>query len=96
MNDYLCVYINNDLVGVELGGVLKNIIVIVSGIVVGMGYGDNVKVVLMIWGLVEISWFGEKFGVDLMIFLGLGGIGDLIVICMFIYLWNYIFGFKLG
>lgn len=96
MNDYLCVYMNDDLIGVEFGGVLKNIIVVVSGIVVGIGYGDNVKVVLMICGLVEISRLGEKLGVDLMIFLGLGGIGDLIVICILIYFWNFILGYKFG
>ena len=51
MNDYLRVYTNNDLVGVELGGALKNIIAVASGIVAGMGYGDNAKVALMTRGL---------------------------------------------
>lgn len=78
MNDYLRVYTNNDLIGVELGGALKNIIAVASGIVAGMGYGDNAKAALMTRGLAEISRLGEKLGADPMTFLGLGGIGDLI------------------
>ena len=64
MNDYLRVYTNNDLVGVELGGALKNIIAVASGIVAGMGYGDNAKAALMTRGLAEISRLGEKLGAD--------------------------------
>ena len=62
MNDYLRVYTNNDLIGVELGGALKNIIAVASGIVAGMGYGDNAKAALMTRGLAEISRLGEKLG----------------------------------
>ena len=96
MNDYLRVYTNNDLVGVELGGALKNIIAVASGIVAGMGYGDNAKAALMTRGLAEISRLGEKSGADPMTFLGLGGIGDLIVTCTSTHSRNYTLGYKLG
>lgn len=96
MNDYLRVYTNNDLVGVELGGSIKNIIAVASGIVAGMGYGDNAKAALMTRGLAEISRLGEKLGADPMTFLGLGGIGDLIVTCTSTHSRNYTLGFKLG
>ncbi|MDM7863098.1 NAD(P)H-dependent glycerol-3-phosphate dehydrogenase [Staphylococcus borealis] len=96
MNDYLRVYTNNDLVGVELGGALKNIIAVASGIVAGMGYGDNAKAALMTRGLAEISRLGEKLGADPLTFLGLGGIGDLIVTCTSTHSRNYTLGYKLG
>ena len=96
MNDYLRVYTNNDLIGVELGGALKNIIAVASGIVAGMGYGDNAKAALMTRGLAEISRLGEKLGADSMTFLGLGGIGDLIVTCTSTHSRNYTLGYKLG
>lgn len=96
MNDYLRVYTNNDLIGVELGGALKNIIAVASGIVAGMGYGDNAKAALMTRGLAEISRLGEKLGADPMTFLGLGGIGDLIVTCTSTHSRNYTLGYKLG
>ena len=96
MNDYLRVYTNNDLIGVDLGGALKNIIAVASGIVAGMGYGDNAKAALMTRGLAEISRLGEKLGADPMTFLGLGGIGDLIVTCTSTHSRNYTLGYKLG
>lgn len=96
MNDYLRVYTNNDLIGVELGGALKNIIAVASGIVAGMGYGDNAKAALMTRGLAEISRLGEKLGAEPMTFLGLGGIGDLIVTCTSTHSRNYTLGYKLG
>ena len=96
MNDYLRVYTNNDLIGVELGGALKNIIAVASGIVAGMGYGDNAKAALMTRGLAEISRLGEKLGADPMTFLGLGGSGDLIVTCTSTHSRNYTLGYKLG
>lgn len=96
MNDYLRVYTNNDLIGVELGGALKNIIAVAGGIVAGMGYGDNAKAALMTRGLAEISRLGEKLGADPMTFLGLGGIGDLIVTCTSTHSRNYTLGYKLG
>lgn len=96
MNDYLRVYTNDDLVGVELGGALKNIIAVASGIVAGMGFGDNAKAALMTRGLAEISRIGEELGADPMTFLGLGGIGDLIVTCTSTHSRNYTLGYKIG
>ena len=96
MNDYLRVYTNDDLVGVELGGALKNIIAVASGVISGMGFGDNAKAALMTRGLAEISRLGEKLGADPITFLGLGGIGDLIVTCTSTHSRNYTLGFKLG
>lgn len=96
MNDYLRVYTNNDLIGVELGGALKNIIAVASGVIAGMGFGDNAKAALMTRGLAEISRLGEKLGADPMTFLGLGGIGDLIVTCTSTHSRNFTLGYKLG
>ncbi|HJF68454.1 MAG TPA: NAD(P)H-dependent glycerol-3-phosphate dehydrogenase [Staphylococcus kloosii] len=96
MNDYLRVYTNNDLIGVELGGALKNIIAVASGVIAGMGFGDNAKAALMTRGLAEISRLGETLGADPMTFLGLGGIGDLIVTCTSTHSRNFTLGYKLG
>ncbi len=96
MNDYLRVYTNDDLVGVELGGALKNIIAVASGVITGMGFGDNAKAALMTRGLAEISRLGEKLGADPITFLGLGGIGDLIVTCTSTHSRNFTLGYKLG
>ncbi|MCG7339672.1 NAD(P)H-dependent glycerol-3-phosphate dehydrogenase [Staphylococcus sp. ACRSN] len=96
MNDYLRVYTNDDLVGVELGGALKNIIAVASGVITGMGFGDNAKAALMTRGLAEISRLGEKLGADPLTFLGLGGIGDLIVTCTSTHSRNFTLGYKLG
>ncbi|MBF7017079.1 NAD(P)H-dependent glycerol-3-phosphate dehydrogenase [Staphylococcus durrellii] len=96
MNDYLRVYTNDDLIGVELGGALKNIIAVASGVIEGMGFGDNAKAALMTRGLAEISRLGETLGADPMTFLGLGGIGDLIVTCTSTHSRNFTLGYKLG
>ncbi|MCO4331257.1 NAD(P)H-dependent glycerol-3-phosphate dehydrogenase [Staphylococcus hyicus] len=96
MTDYLRVYTNEDLVGVELGGALKNIIAIASGVVSGMGYGDNAKAALITRGLAEITRLGVKLGADPLTFQGLGGIGDLIVTCTSTHSRNFSLGYKLG
>lgn len=75
------VYTNEDVKGVELGGSLKNVIAIASGISDGLGYGDNTKAALMNRGIIEISRLADKLGAVKMTFLGLAGIGDLIVTC---------------
>ena len=75
------VYTNNDLVGVELAGALKNVIAIAAGICDGIGYGDNAKSALMTRGLVEIIRFGVQLGAQVETFSGLAGIGDLITTC---------------
>lgn len=81
MNSSVRVYINSDVIGVELGGALKNIIAFGAGICDGLGYGDNAKAALMTRGLREISRFGVAMGADESTFSGLSGIGDLIVTC---------------
>lgn len=81
MTERFRVYTANDLVGVELGGALKNIIALGAGISDGMGFGDNAKAALMTRGLAEIRRLGVKLGADSSTFLGLAGVGDLIVTC---------------
>lgn len=75
------VYTNPDVIGVELGGALKNIIALGAGISDGSGWGDNTKAALMTRGIYEMARLGEKMGAQASTFLGLAGIGDLIVTC---------------
>ena len=81
MNENFRVYINPDMVGIELGGALKNVIALAAGVVDGLGFGDNTKAALMTRGIVEIARLGEKMGCHYETFAGLSGIGDLIVTC---------------
>ncbi|MDR7869865.1 MAG: NAD(P)H-dependent glycerol-3-phosphate dehydrogenase [Tissierellaceae bacterium] len=81
MTPYFRVYTNPDVIGVELGGSLKNIIALGAGISDGLGYGDNTKAALMTRGLFEIARLGEQMGANINTFSGLAGIGDLIVTC---------------
>ncbi len=81
MNENFRVYGSSDLIGIELGGALKNVIALAAGISDGLGYGDNTKAALMTRGISEISRLGEQMGADPMTFNGLSGIGDLIVTC---------------
>ena len=80
-SDNFRVYTNEDIIGVELGGALKNAIALCAGVVDGLGYGDNTKAALMTRGLHEITRLGVKLGAKRETFLGLTGIGDLIVTC---------------
>lgn len=82
MTPYFRVYANPDVIGVELGGALKNIIAMAAGICDGAGFGDNTKAALMTRGLVEIIRLGTAMGAQNATFAGLSGIGDLIVTCM--------------
>ncbi|QNU68323.1 NAD(P)H-dependent glycerol-3-phosphate dehydrogenase [Ruminiclostridium herbifermentans] len=75
------VYTNTDVIGVELGGALKNIIALCAGISDGLGYGDNTKAALMTRGITEISRLGVAMGGKADTFSGLTGVGDLIVTC---------------
>lgn len=75
------VYTNMDMIGVELGGSLKNVIALCAGIVDGLGFGDNTKAALMTRGLAEITRLGCAMGAKAETFSGLAGIGDLIVTC---------------
>lgn len=81
MTPYFRVYTNPDVIGVELGGSLKNVIALAAGISDGLGYGDNTKAALMTRGIFEMARLGEKMGADSSTFSGLSGIGDLIVTC---------------
>jgi glycerol-3-phosphate dehydrogenase (NAD(P)+) len=76
------VYTNLDVVGVELGGALKNIIGIAAGISDGLGFGDNAKSALLTRGLVEMARFGVALGAEHATFFGLAGLGDLITTCI--------------
>ncbi len=82
MNDTFRVYTSMDVVGLELGGALKNILALAAGICDGMGFGDNTKAALMTRGIVEMARLGEALGGSSETFSGLSGIGDIIVTCM--------------
>lgn len=75
------VYTNSDVIGVELGGALKNVIALCAGISDGLGFGDNTKAALMTRGIAEISRLGVTMGANPQTFAGLSGFGDLIVTC---------------
>lgn len=80
-NETLRIYVNDDIIGVELGGALKNIIALCAGICDGMSLGDNAKAALMTRGLAEIARLGTAMGAKSETFAGLAGVGDLIVTC---------------
>lgn len=77
----ICLYTNSDVIGVELGGALKNIIALGAGIADELGYGDNVKAALITRGLTEITALGVALGANPLTFSGLTGLGDLIATC---------------
>ncbi len=74
-------YTNPDMIGVELGGALKNVIAVCTGVAEGLGFGDNTKAALMTRGLTEIVRLGVALGGQPLTFSGLSGVGDLIVTC---------------
>ena len=96
MSKRLRVYTNTDLVGVELGGALKNIIALGAGISDGMGFGDNAKAALMTRGLTEITRLGIELGALESTFAGLTGVGDLIVTCTSMHSRNRRCGIMIG
>ena len=96
MTDVMRIYTNDDVAGVEVGGALKNIIALAAGISDGMGYGDNAKAALMTRGLVEIARLGEKLGGRKLTFMGLAGMGDLIVTCTSMHSRNRRCGIMIG
>jgi len=81
MSDYFRIYTNPDIAGAELGGALKNVIALCAGVTDGMGYGDNIKAMLMTRGMTEMARLGASMGASRDTFAGLAGIGDLIVTC---------------
>lgn len=81
MSSVFRVYTTPDILGVELGGALKNVIALAAGTADGLGYGDNTKAALITRGITEIGRLGKKMGAQMETFYGLSGIGDLIVTC---------------
>jgi len=96
MSPSLRVYTNRDLVGVETGGALKNIIAVATGISDGLGFGDNTRAALMTRGLAEITRLGVRLGANPLTFSGLTGVGDLIVTCTSMHSRNRRFGIAVG
>ncbi|MGJ7919973.1 NAD(P)H-dependent glycerol-3-phosphate dehydrogenase [Neobacillus sp. LXY-4] len=96
INNNFRVYTNPDIIGVEIGGALKNIIALAAGISDGLGFGDNAKAALMTRGLAEIARLGTKMGANPLTFSGLAGIGDLIVTCTSVHSRNWRAGNLLG
>lgn len=95
-NEFFRIYTSEDILGVEYGGILKNIIALAGGISDGLGYGSNTKALLLTRGLVEMARFGSYFGAQLSTFYGLSGMGDLIVTATSVLSRNWTFGNKIG
>lgn len=96
MNEVFRVYTSPDILGMELGGSLKNVIALAAGIADGLGYGDNTKAALITRGIAEIARLGVKAGGKLESFTGLTGIGDLIVTCASVHSRNRKAGYLIG
>lgn len=96
INDYFRVYTNTDIIGVEIGAALKNIIALGAGVIAGLGYGDNAKAGLVTRGLAEISRLGIELGAEPLTFMGLSGVGDLIVTCTSPHSRNWRAGYQIG
>lgn len=95
-NDFLRIYTSDDMVGVELGGALKNVIAVCAGICDGLGLGDNSKAALITRGLSEMAHIGVCMGANEHTFAGLTGIGDLVVTCTSLHSRNNRFGNLVG
>ena len=93
---YFRVYTSTDLKGAEIGGALKNIFALASGLIAGKGLGDNARAALITRGLVEMQKFYEIYGADTKSLMGLTGIGDLIVTCTSPHSRNFQAGYKIG
>ena len=95
-NEYLRVYRGNDEIGSEIGVALKNAIAVASGVLSGVGYGDNTKAALITRGLAEMIRYGVALGGRQETFMGLTGIGDLIVTCTSVHSRNFQAGYEIG
>lgn len=95
-NERFQVYENNDLLGVEIAGVLKNIIAIAAGALSGLGYGENAKGLLVSRGAVEMVYLGRALGGNVKAFLGVAGIGDLVATCSSPQSRNFTVGYRLA
>jgi glycerol-3-phosphate dehydrogenase (NAD(P)+) len=96
MNPRFRVYTSPDIIGVEIGGAMKNVIALCAGCCDGMGYGDNTKAMLMTRGLTEIARLGVAMGARKETFAGLTGVGDLVVTCTSLHSRNYRAGVLIG
>ncbi|OUP02842.1 glycerol-3-phosphate dehydrogenase [Drancourtella sp. An210] len=96
MSEVFRVYTSPDILGIELGGSLKNVIALAAGTADGLGYGDNTKAALITRGIAEISRLGVKMGGKIQTFTGLTGIGDLIVTCASVHSRNRKAGYLIG
>ena len=96
MSQVLRVYTSPDILGIELGGALKNVIALAAGTADGLGYGDNLKAALITRGITEISRLGIAMGAHAETFYGLTGIGDLIVTCASVHSRNRKAGYLIG
>ncbi len=94
--DYFRVYTNPDVLGVELGGALKNVIALAAGAVAGLGFGHNTLAALITRGLAEITRLGASMGADPATFSGLAGMGDLVLTCTGTLSRNRTVGYRLG
>ncbi len=95
-NQYFRVYRNTDVIGSQIGVAIKNIIAVVSGAASGLDLGDNARAALITRGLAEMTRYGVHFGAKPETFLGLCGVGDLIVTCSSVHSRNFQAGFKIG
>lgn len=95
-SEYLRIYRNNDILGVEIGGSLKNIMAIAAGVCDGIGYGDNSKAAILTRGIKEMTKLGLKMGANESTFYGLSGIGDLLVTALSKHSRNRFVGEKIG
>ena len=95
-SEFFRVYANDDMYGVELGGSLKNIYAVIAGIASELGMGHNTNSLIVTRGLAEMARFGSELGADPMTFLGLSGVGDLVVTCSSPMSRNFRFGSLLG
>lgn len=96
MNDHFRIYTSSDIIGVEVGGAMKNVIALCAGCCDGMGLGDNTKAMLMTRGITEIARLGVALGGRAETFTGLAGLGDLIVTCTSMHSRNCRAGRKIG
>ena len=96
VTNYFRPYTNDDVIGCELGGAVKNVIALACGMAIGMGFGDNTKATLITRGLAETARLGVRLGADPLTFAGLAGLGDLVGTCMSPLSRNRTFGEHIG
>ena len=96
MNPHFRIYVTDDIVGVALGGALKNVVALAAGVCDGLDVGDNTKAALMTRGLAEMARLGAAMGARSETFAGLAGMGDLIVTCASVHSRNRKAGYLMG